>query len=73
MPPKSHQAAKGTKGKAKAVQKEEKKQQKVAKTQPKGKFQPFFSVLYHIIVPISEIQYCDLSIKSLIIKRTPFL
>jgi len=37
MPPKKDVAAKGAKGKAKAVAKEEKKQQKVAKTQPKGK------------------------------------
>lgn len=37
MPPKKDVAAKGVKGKAKAVAKEEKKQQKVAKTQAKGK------------------------------------
>lgn len=36
MPPKSQQSQ-GTKAKVKAVAKEEKKQTKVAKTQPKGK------------------------------------
>lgn len=37
MPPKKDVAAKGVKGKAKAAVKEEKKQQKVAKTTGKGK------------------------------------
>lgn len=37
MPPKKDVAAKGVKGKAKAVAKEEKKAQKVAKTTGKGK------------------------------------
>lgn len=37
MPPKKEVAAKGVKGKAKAAAKEEKKQQKIAKTQSKGK------------------------------------
>jgi hypothetical protein len=38
MPPKKQVAAKGAKGKAKAQDKEEKKQGKVSKTAQKGKY-----------------------------------
>lgn len=50
MPPKKDVAAKGVKGKAKAVAKEEKKVQKVTKTQGKGKLYALVSIsITHII------------------------
>ena len=44
MPPKKV-AAKGAKGKAKAQDKEEKKQTKVAKAAPKGKSMTWFAII----------------------------
>lgn len=56
MPPKKTAAPKGAKGKAKAQDKEEKKQAKVAKSQPKGKYTgPFYhshSLITNSIVSI---------------------
>lgn len=56
MPPKKV-VAKGAKGKAKAVEKEEKKQAKVAKTAPKGKLLSAFFHTLNIRVYIVRLYY----------------
>lgn len=59
MPPKKQAAPKGAKGKAKAQDKEEKKQTKVAKVAAKGKSQASYTMLLSVCFLYSEIAYFE--------------